>query len=86
MTLTNHREQIRNLILKNFTAQATGYRLHPGQAADDVLEYLEPVVRELLAQAWDNGRRTGSSKAMRHMSDEPGLSLATERDNPYRED
>ena len=40
--------------------------------------------RAALARAWDEGMRTGSSRAMRHMSDEPGLPLASGADNPYR--
>ena len=52
-----------------------------------VLEYIDsPEHAESLRgakhEAWDQGRRTGSSRAMRMMSDEPGLSL--EVANPYR--
>lgn len=36
----------------------------------------------IAAQAWDEGMRAGKSRAMRHMSDEPGLSLNIP--NPYR--
>ena len=48
---------------------------------------LARVIREAEAEAeaWDEGRRTGSSRAMRKMSDEPSLPLASERDNPYRD-
>ncbi|WP_440708795.1 hypothetical protein [Herbiconiux sp. YIM B11900] len=35
----------------------------------------------LVARAWDQGMRSGMSRAMRKMSDEPGLSL--EIANPY---
>jgi hypothetical protein len=44
-----------------------------------VTAYLQPR----LARAWDEGMRTGSSRAMRRMSDEPGLPLASTEDNPY---
>lgn len=37
-----------------------------------------------LADAWHEGMRTGTSRAMRHMSDEPNLPLASDADNPYR--
>lgn len=37
-----------------------------------------------LAAAWDEGMRTGTSRAMRRMSDEPDLPLASDADNPYR--
>ena len=40
-------------------------------------------LREVKAEAWDEGRRTGASRAMRMMSDEPNLPLASETDNPY---
>ena len=59
-----------------------------------------PVIAELLAalasrtpdahlaaakaEAWSEGMRTGTSRAMRKMSDEPALPLASEADNPYR--
>lgn len=43
---------------------------------------LEEGRRELLATGWDAGFAAGKSRAMRHMSDEPGLSLKA--DNPYR--
>ncbi|QOT15895.1 hypothetical protein [Paenarthrobacter sp. YJN-5] len=36
----------------------------------------------IAAQAWDEGFAAGKSRAMRHMSDEPGLSLNVP--NPYR--
>ena len=35
------------------------------------------------AKAWDEGMRTGTSRAMRYMSDEPNLPLASAADNPY---
>ena len=35
------------------------------------------------AHAWDQGMRTGTSRAMRMMSDEPSLPLAGPQDNPY---
>jgi cytochrome c556 len=37
---------------------------------------------EDIAKAWDEGNATGSSRAMRHMSDEPALSITSP--NPYR--
>lgn len=39
---------------------------------------------EVKADAWDEGFATGKSRAMRHMSDEPGLPLDVP--NPYRAD
>jgi hypothetical protein len=39
--------------------------------------------RDTLAEAWEKGRKMGQSRAMRHMSDEPNLPLASELDNPY---
>lgn len=52
-----------------------------------VLEYIDgpehaESLREAAYEAWDRGKRTGSSRAMRMMSDEPGLFL--EVANPYR--
>lgn len=47
-----------------------------------VMEWDEPILR-LLADAWDEGMRTGTSRAMRKMSDEPDLPLASASDNPY---
>lgn len=41
------------------------------------------VFDNLRADAWSEGMRTGTSRAMRHMSDEPNLPLASEADNPY---
>jgi hypothetical protein len=40
-------------------------------------------VAPLLAAAWLQGVRTGTSRAMRRMSDEPLLPPVTEADNPY---
>lgn len=37
---------------------------------------------EVKAEAWDKGFASGKSRAMRHMSDEPTLSL--DAPNPYR--
>lgn len=52
-------------------------------AHEDALTARPVLSREALAEAWDKGRRMGASRAMRHMSDEPGLPLASELDNPY---
>jgi hypothetical protein len=41
-----------------------------------------PAVQQALAEAWEAGRRTGHSRAMRKMSDEPNLDLA-DFTNPY---
>jgi hypothetical protein len=49
-----------------------------------VAELLAARVADAAAAAWDQGMRTGSSRAMRHMSDEPDLPLASAVDNPYR--
>ena len=38
---------------------------------------------QALHDAWVRGMNTGTSRAMRHMSDEPGLALASEADSPY---
>lgn len=38
---------------------------------------------ERLAEAWRQGCATGTSRAMRMMSDEPSLPLASDADNPY---
>ena len=40
------------------------------------------LVQEAGAVAWDEGFASGKSRAMRHMSDEPGLPLSAP--NPYR--
>ena len=40
------------------------------------------VTSERLAVAWDEGKATGFSRAMRYMSDEPGVD--TNPPNPYR--
>lgn len=40
--------------------------------------------RALMAHGWDQGFATGKSRAMRHMSDEPNLSLEVE--NPFRKE
>lgn len=40
------------------------------------------AVREALAQAWDQGKAAGFSRAMRYMSDEP--SVDTNPPNPFR--
>lgn len=45
---------------------------------------LRQALEEARAEAWDVGRRTGASRAMRYMSDEPNLPLASAEDNPYR--
>lgn len=47
-------------------------------------ERLVSAVLELMAEAWSDGKNLGTSRAMRHMSDEPALELASESDNPYR--
>lgn len=44
-----------------------------------------PAIKELMAEAWEEGRRIGTSRAMRHMSDEPNLPLSAPTDNPYLE-
>jgi len=44
---------------------------------------LPSAARQVRRDAWIEGMRYGSSRAMRHMSDEPGLPLATEEDCPY---
>jgi hypothetical protein len=45
---------------------------------------LEAAAPHMMAKAWDEGMRSGKSRAMRAMSDEPGLSLKIP--NPYRKD
>ena len=40
------------------------------------------AMRPALAKAWDQGHRSGASRAMRRMSDEPNVPDAV---NPYRE-
>jgi hypothetical protein len=55
--------------------------------AEDVEAAFEALLHdggtEDLATAWSKGMNLGSSRAMRHMSDEPNLPLASEDDNPY---
>ena len=46
--------------------------------------YSDEKTEEGKAEAWDKGMRTGTSRAMRRMSDEPDLPLASDADNPYR--
>lgn len=50
---------------------------------DFLLPALSPALDAVKAEAWDRGMRTGTSRAMRHMSDEPHLPLASDADNPY---
>ena len=49
---------------------------------EDARLALEAAAPYLMADAWDEGERTGRSRAMRHMSDEPNLPLVAS--NPYR--
>ena len=46
-------------------------------------ETVVAVLKPLLAEVWDQGMATGSSRAMRRMSDEPDLPLASVADNPH---
>lgn len=55
----------------------------PLQLPTDHAALIAEIVREHMAQAWDEGMRTGTSRAMRRMSDEPSLPLASASDNPY---
>ena len=41
-----------------------------------------PLIRKVQAEAWDKGYTSGHSRAMRLMSDEPGVTPGV---NPYRE-
>lgn len=50
--------------------------------ADAICAALTAAAPFIAAQAWDEGMRAGKSRAMRHMSDEPGLSLSIP--NPYK--
>lgn len=43
-------------------------------------------IRRIQHNAWMEGMRTGTSRAMRKMSDEPDLPLASEAHSPYRDD
>lgn len=40
-------------------------------------------IRKVQHDAWMEGMRTGTSRAMRKMTDEPGLPLASEAHSPY---
>jgi hypothetical protein len=46
-------------------------------------EWAAPLILQGQSEGWVSGVHTGSSRAMRKMSDEPSLPLATEADNPY---
>lgn len=41
------------------------------------------AIKEIRAEAWDEGYTSGHSRAMRRMSDEPSVAPAI---NPYREE
>ena len=47
-------------------------------------EWVAPLLLDARRGAWMEGMRAGTSRAMRYMSDEPHLALASEDDNPYR--
>ena len=53
---------------------------HLAEALERLIAERERVAAE---RAWREGARTGGSRAMRMMSDEPGLPLASDGDNPY---
>lgn len=52
-----------------------GDEMAAAESAQAEAEHLTPVVTAMLADAWRQGHATGSSRAMRHMSDEPDLPL-----------
>lgn len=47
--LADKREFVRGLILANFTSGRYGYRLDPAKAADDVLDFLAPLIARMIA-------------------------------------
>ena len=49
----------------------------------EVYELFDEWFNEVRADAWDEGYKSGHSRAMRRMSDEPNVDPA---DNPYREE
>lgn len=49
---------------------------------DSVKTFLKGAPENIEARAYDEGFQAGKSRAMRHMSDEPGLSLEMDT-NPY---
>lgn len=74
-------EEIELLVEYVHELQAANNRLSQMLAAN--ADRLDESKRELLAIGWCEGFTTGKSRAMRHMSDEPELSLDVP--NPYRE-
>lgn len=62
----------------------TGYRqVTPDHIAAGVKTDVTGEVREMLAIAWQEGYRSGHSRAMRLLSDEPKVKPGK---NPYRDD
>lgn len=55
----------------------------PARIAVDFTTEGKWLLDALQRKAWIEGRRAGTSRAMRQMSDEPGLPLATDDDCPY---
>lgn len=59
-----------------------GGKLKSGTWPYQVVRSIDDMIREAQAQAWEQGRATGMSRAMRYMSDEPNLDPSS-GSNPY---
>lgn len=70
-------------VLIGYTKFRAAQGVGTGHSVEEFRRWYADLIRKAKTQAWDEGYRSGHSRAMRRMSDEPSVPPAI---NPYTEE